>query len=43
MIRPDGGGYEYSGPSITGYSLTHMSGPGCQAEGDVPILPTVGP
>jgi predicted alpha-1,2-mannosidase len=42
VIRPDGGGYEYNSPSITGYSLTHLSGPGCQAEGDVPILPTVG-
>ena len=40
--RPDGGGYEYSDSSITGFSLTHLSGPGCPAEGDVPILPTVG-
>jgi predicted alpha-1,2-mannosidase len=40
--RPDGGGYEYDDSSIIGYSLTHLSGPGCQAEGDVPILPTVG-
>jgi predicted alpha-1,2-mannosidase len=40
--RPDGGGYSYDDSSITGYSLTHLSGPGCQAEGDVPILPTVG-
>jgi predicted alpha-1,2-mannosidase len=40
--RPDGGGYEYNDSSITGFSLTHMSGPGCPANGDVPILPTVG-
>jgi predicted alpha-1,2-mannosidase len=40
--RPEGGGYEYKDSSITGFSLTHMSGPGCPAEGDVPILPTVG-
>jgi predicted alpha-1,2-mannosidase len=40
--RPDGGGYEYTDSSITGFSLTHMSGPGCPAEGDVPVLPTVG-
>ena len=40
--RPDGGGYEYRSKSIIGYSLTHLSGPGCGAEGDVPILPTVG-
>src|SRR5689334_14356132 len=40
--RPDGGGYEYNDSSITGFSLTHLSGPGCGADGDVPILPTVG-
>ena len=40
--RPDGGGYEYDDSSITGFSLTHLSGPGCPAAGDVPILPTVG-
>jgi putative alpha-1,2-mannosidase len=42
VVRPDGGGYEYDSSSIIGYSLTHLSGPGCQAEGDVPILPTTG-
>jgi predicted alpha-1,2-mannosidase len=40
--RPDGGGYEYNDSSTTGFSLTHISGPGCGAAGDVPILPTVG-
>jgi predicted alpha-1,2-mannosidase len=40
--RPDGGGYAYTADQITGYSLTHLSGPGCGAYGDVPILPTVG-
>lgn len=40
--RPDGGGYEYNDSSITGFSLTHLSGPGCGADGDIPILPTVG-
>lgn len=40
--RPDGGGYNYSDSSILGFSLTHISGPGCSAYGDVPILPTVG-
>jgi predicted alpha-1,2-mannosidase len=40
--RPDGGGYYYNDSSITGFSLTHISGPGCGGEGDVPILPTVG-
>ncbi|SDX78595.1 alpha-1,2-mannosidase, putative [Amycolatopsis xylanica] len=40
--RPDGGGYDYKDSSITGFSLTHMSGPGCGANGDVPIMPTTG-
>jgi predicted alpha-1,2-mannosidase len=40
--RPDGGGYSYGDSAITGFSLTHLSGPGCPAEGDVPILPTTG-
>jgi len=40
--RPAGGGYSYKAKSILGYSLTHLSGPGCQAEGDVPVLPTIG-
>ncbi len=40
--RPDGGGYNYDDTSITGFSLTHMSGPGCGAYGDFPVLPTVG-
>jgi predicted alpha-1,2-mannosidase len=40
--RPDGGGYEYNDSSITGFSLTHIAGPGCGAMGDVPFLPTVG-
>ena len=40
--RPAGGGYEYQASQIRGFSLTHISGPGCGAYGDVPILPTVG-
>ncbi|KOV56268.1 lectin [Streptomyces sp. MMG1121] len=40
--RPDGGGYEYNDSSITGFSLTHIAGPGCRAAGDIPVLPTVG-
>lgn len=41
--RPAGGGYEYNDKSVTGFSLTHISGPGCPAAGDIPILPTSGP
>ncbi|MGH3164864.1 MAG: hypothetical protein ACRDN0_03090, partial [Trebonia sp.] len=40
--RPDGGGYNYADSSVTGFSLTHMSGPGCGADGDFPVLPTTG-
>ncbi|HEY3503845.1 MAG TPA: lectin [Actinocatenispora sp.] len=40
--RTAGGGYEYDDNTLLGYSLTHISGPGCSALGDVPILPTVG-
>jgi predicted alpha-1,2-mannosidase len=40
--RVDGGGYTYGDRKLDGYSLTHMSGPGCAAAGDVPILPMTG-
>src|ERR1700760_3107540 len=40
--RPDGGGYSDSDSSITGYSLTHVSGPGCAVAGDFPVLPFTG-
>jgi predicted alpha-1,2-mannosidase len=40
--RAEGGGYSYHDPLISGFSLTHISGPGCAAGGDIPILPTVG-
>jgi predicted alpha-1,2-mannosidase len=41
-IRPRGGGYSARSSEITGFSLTHMSGPGCKFAGDVPVLPTLG-
>jgi predicted alpha-1,2-mannosidase len=34
-----GGGYEYSDSSITGFSLTHLSGPGCSVFGDFAMMP----
>ena len=37
-----GGGYEYSDHDITGFSLTHLSGPGCNVFGDFGVLPGVG-
>ncbi len=41
--RSAGGGYTFGDTSITGYSLTHISGPGCGAAQDVPMLPMTGP
>ncbi|HET9898812.1 MAG TPA: GH92 family glycosyl hydrolase [Streptosporangiaceae bacterium] len=41
--RSAGGGYTFGDKRITGYSLTHVSGPGCLAAGDIPILPLTGP
>ncbi|WP_049871720.1 GH92 family glycosyl hydrolase [Catenulispora acidiphila] len=40
--RPPGGGYNYADSSITGLSLTHVSGPGCAIAGDFPVLPLSG-
>lgn len=40
--QPAGGGYEYSDRAITGFSLTHLSGPGCPVMNDVGILPVTG-
>ncbi len=40
--RAFGGGYAFKDSAISGFSLTHMSGPGCAVYGDIPILPTVG-
>ncbi|WP_371483435.1 lectin [Kitasatospora sp. NBC_00315] len=40
--RPPGGDYAYTDKVVTGFSLNHLSGPGCGAMGDIPVLPTVG-
>lgn len=40
--RPPGGGYSVTDSSLTGFSLTHVSGPGCAIAGDFPILPISG-
>jgi predicted alpha-1,2-mannosidase len=40
--RADGGGYTFGDNKLTGYSLTHISGTGCAAAGDIPILPMTG-
>ena len=36
------GGYDYGAATIQGFSHTHLSGPGGQAYGDIPFLPTTG-
>ena len=36
------GGYYYDDSQLKGFSLTHLSGVGCYAAGDVPFLPTTG-
>lgn len=40
--KPPGGGYDIGDTSITGFSLTHLSGPGCAVAGDFPVLPFTG-
>jgi len=40
--RSDGTFYRFEGTATRGFSLTHLSGPGCSVYGDVPILPILG-
>ncbi|KRE48458.1 GH92 family glycosyl hydrolase [Paenibacillus sp. Soil724D2] len=39
---PLGSGYDYDRKSISGFSLTHIDGPGCDIAQNVPFLPVVG-
>ncbi len=39
---PDGGIYRYEHPVTRGFSLMHLSGPGCGVFGSVPIFPMLG-
>ena len=41
--RRAGGGYAIDDHVTSGFSLTHLSGPGCPVGGDLPILPVAGP
>jgi predicted alpha-1,2-mannosidase len=36
-------GYYYDANTITGFSLTHVSGAGCSSQGEFPVLPTMDP
>jgi predicted alpha-1,2-mannosidase len=40
--KDERGSYLYADTSISGFSLTHLSGPGCPVFGDVPVMPFVG-
>jgi putative alpha-1,2-mannosidase len=40
--KDERGSYLYADTSIRGFSLTHLSGPGCPVFGDAPIMPVVG-
>jgi putative alpha-1,2-mannosidase len=40
--QPPGGGYDYNDSQITGFSLDHLSGPGCAVFGDFAMLPITG-
>lgn len=42
-IAAPAGGYSWPDTVMRGFSLTHLSGPGCNVFMDVPILPTVEP
>ncbi len=37
------GGYTYNNTQLRGFALTELSGAGCSAYGDIPILPFTGP
>src|SRR5918993_4438699 len=38
----DRGSYVYDDTAIRGFSLTHLSGPGCPIFGDAPVMPFAG-
>ena len=40
--KDERGSYLYADERIRGFSLTHLSGPGCPVFGDAPIMPFVG-
>ncbi len=41
--HPETSGYNYRDTQIKGFSLTHLSGPGCANAGDLPFQPFIGP
>src|SRR3954463_16100505 len=41
-VRPQQGGYFYDDNRIKGFSLTHLSGAGCDTYEDIPFIPFTG-
>ncbi|MCM6773602.1 GH92 family glycosyl hydrolase [Nocardia sp. CDC159] len=41
-VTPQHGGYYYDDNRIKGFSLTHLSGPGCDTYQDIPFVPLAG-
>jgi predicted alpha-1,2-mannosidase len=41
-VTPQQGGYYYEDNRIKGFSLTHLSGAGCDSYQDIPFMPVVG-
>jgi predicted alpha-1,2-mannosidase len=41
-VRTAGGGYKYEDNRLRGFSMTHISGPGCTGAQDFPVLPISG-
>jgi predicted alpha-1,2-mannosidase len=42
-VRSSGGGYKYEDNRLRGFSMTHISGPGCTGAQDFPVIPVSGP
>jgi len=42
-VRSSGGGYKYEDNRLRGFSMTHISGPGCTGAQDFPVIPFSGP
>ncbi len=42
-VRSSGGGYKYEDDRLRGFSMTHISGPGCTGAQDFPVTPISGP
>lgn len=41
-VRSSGGGYKYEDNRLRGFSMTHISGPGCTGAQDFPVTPISG-